>query len=422
LPQGWLSQGGSVKVGVAGISMVRLSTAVAAIALALAPAGAVAQSVNTPAPPPARQSPAQALAQDAGEYAARHLVPLDEAMRRLRAQEESVAATDRIARLYRDRLAGIAIEHSPDYRIVVLLAGDEPVPEQRILAGGMTVPVEFRTGARATRDQIVAALLERQPAIRAALPDALGMGLDPRTGELVVLLRDRMLDDEQALLEAELGTIAGVPVRSARLAAKTRISASRADRGWSAPIRPTAAATPAPPASSSPTARAPGSLPAAHCPDAATYLAPDGSAIPLEFVGQWGVGWQDVQVHVSAGPQGPYFYADRDKAAVRTLTGRRARASTRAGDSVCHRGESTGYSCSEVELTDFSPPGDLCAGPCTPSWVTVKGPPAATATAADRCSTAPSRSASPRAAATSMAAALSTTTCRPTISRKDGRC
>ncbi len=26
-----------------------------------------------------------------------------------------------------------------------------------------------------------------------------------------------------------------------------------------------------------------------------------------------------------------------------------------------------------MELTDFAPPGDLCGGPCAPTWVTVKG-------------------------------------------------
>ncbi len=49
-------------------------------------------------------------------------------------------------------------------------------------------------------------------------------------------------------------------------------------------------------------------------------------------------------------------------------------AATRAGDYVCHRGETTGYSCSTVQLTDFAPAGDLCGGPCLPTWVAVAGP------------------------------------------------
>ena len=83
---------------------------------------------------PRVQTAVEALAQDAAEYARLNGVTLDEAMRRLRAQEGSVAATDRIQALHRDRLAGISVEHSPDYRIIVLLAGSEPVPDETITA------------------------------------------------------------------------------------------------------------------------------------------------------------------------------------------------------------------------------------------------------------------------------------------------
>ena len=43
------------------------------------------------------------------------------------------------------------------------------------------------------------------------------------------------------------------------------------------------------------------------------------------------------------------------------------------GDFVCHWGESSHYSCATVELTDYAPPGELCGGPCEPTWVTVTG-------------------------------------------------
>ncbi|MFN3389973.1 MAG: DUF2118 domain-containing protein, partial [Allosphingosinicella sp.] len=92
---------------------------------------------------PIVQIPAEALAQDAAEYARHNKVPLAEAMRRLVAQEETVAATDEIARLYRHRLAGIAIEHHPDYRIVVLLTGTEPVTAPM---AGMVVSVDVAVG------------------------------------------------------------------------------------------------------------------------------------------------------------------------------------------------------------------------------------------------------------------------------------
>src|SRR3954469_6151124 len=69
----------------------------------------------------------EALSEDAVQYAARFGVTPDEALRRLRAQQASVAATDLIRSEFASRLAGIAIEHKPKYRIVVLLTGNAPV-------------------------------------------------------------------------------------------------------------------------------------------------------------------------------------------------------------------------------------------------------------------------------------------------------
>eukprot|EP01035_Chromulina_nebulosa_P015108 gene15108-20011_t len=135
-----------------------------------------------PAPPPplvTLEAPAEALARDADEYARQFAVPRDEAQRRLVAQEDSVFATDALAEEFRDRLTGIVIEHRPVWRIVVVLAGNAPVAERTIVAGGLTVPVIFRTGTGATREQVVWAMTWHQAAIRALLPRPPGMGLDP---------------------------------------------------------------------------------------------------------------------------------------------------------------------------------------------------------------------------------------------------
>jgi len=50
----------------------------------------------------------EALAEDAAQYAGQFRVPADEALRRLKAQQDSAAATDAIAREFADRLAGIS--------------------------------------------------------------------------------------------------------------------------------------------------------------------------------------------------------------------------------------------------------------------------------------------------------------------------
>src|SRR5213075_912415 len=104
---------------------------------------AVAALITTNVAAQPVKSEAQALADDAAQYAARFGVTGGEALRRLNAQQASVAATDAIAKEFAARLAGISIEHSPEYRIVVFLTGSEPVAD-RSSAGA---PIVFRTGA-----------------------------------------------------------------------------------------------------------------------------------------------------------------------------------------------------------------------------------------------------------------------------------
>ena len=94
----------------------------------------------------------------------------------------------------------------------------------------------------------------------------------------------------------------------------------------------------------------------------------------LAFAGQWGARVQDIQINLSATPLQPLFYADRKQGSLRPLTSWRNRAGIRAGELVCHWGESSGYSCADVTLTAFAPPRELCAGPCEPVWIAADGP------------------------------------------------
>jgi hypothetical protein len=207
------------------------------------------------------------------------------------------------------------------------------------------------------------------------MPDAEGMGHDPRTGALVVMADQVDLGGRsKEAVEARLQAITGVPVRIRILdgsEANFRVEGGARVEGQN----------PGDPQRSFCTTgftvtdgRRTGVITAAHCPDTLTYYGPGGVQTPLEFVGQWGAQFQDVQVNVGTGTEQPLFYSDRAKTKARPLTGAQLRAETRAGETVCHRGEASGYSCSQVEFTHYAPPGDLCGGPCHPVWVTVTGP------------------------------------------------
>ena len=345
-------------------------------ALVWSVAAAAGAQVAAPFPPAPLQSADEAIAQDAAAVADRFAVPADEMARQLRMQEASVAATDALAARFAGRLAGIAIEHRPALRIDVLLTGDEPVADQMLAIEGDTVPVTFRTGAPATRTELVQAITAYQATIRASLVGPPGMGVDQRSGELVVIvfpvdvaregvgpLRDRLaalthvpvrlrVVDQPALdlsgVEGGARLVGGVPGDAHRYLCTAGFVVGDGVR--------TALTT------------------AAHCPDTLGARDADGREQTLPFVGQWGWGNQDVQVNASPDPLPPAFFADTARTVSRPVAGARGRAGMRAGDIVCHRGERTGYSCSAVELTDFAPAGDLCGGACLPTWTTVTGP------------------------------------------------
>jgi hypothetical protein len=198
------------------------------------------------------------------------------------------------------------------------------------------------------------------------------MGADPRTGSLLVFQRASAAVRPKAEVEAELSALAGIPVRLSLISATVENAAASGGgrvvgaSGGLNYICTTGFIVTA--------GNNRGVTTAAHCPDQLTYRGPNGEERLLTMVGSWGAGARDVQVMAGSGSGPALFYADTRRTVARPVTGWLTRPMTRAGDWVCKRGETSGASCAEVELTDFAPPGELCGGLCSASWVTVKGP------------------------------------------------
>ncbi len=356
-------------------------TAALALVVGTPAAGQTAAGVPTA---PALQSGDAALLQDAAAVAERLGVPTDEAARQLRLQQASVATTDAIAARLAGRLVGIAVEHRPVFAIDVLLTGDAAVPAETLSIAGVPVTVTYRTGARASHAELVQAITAYQQPIRASLASPPGMGIDARTGELVVVVSARDVEREGAeALAQRLAALTHVPVRL-RVVDRPTLDMAGVGVGGGGGVQGGARVVGSPPGDSHrylctagfvvTDGLRTGLATAAHCPDALSARDAEGREVALPFVGQWGWGNQDVQINASADPLAPVFFADTARTLSRAVKGAQGRAATRAGDVVCHRGERTGYSCSEVELTDFAPAGDLCGGACLPTWTTVAGP------------------------------------------------
>jgi hypothetical protein len=317
---------------------------------------------------------AEALAQDANQYALRFSVTPEEAQWRLQAQQDSVATTDAIRQRFGARLAGIAFEHEPEFRIRVLLKGNDPVAGESVTIAGRNLPILFVTGAAATREEAARAMVQYQSALRTALPRARGLGHDQKTGEVVILVTrgDAETHGLQAIRK-QAQAIARVPLRVE--VAERQVNHAPVGGGRVEGVDPSNGKRYACTTGFVVTdGTRDGILTAAHCPNDLAYREADGTRTPLSFDGQWGWRYRDVQLHVSAGRLQPSFYSDRRSGALRQVTSWRSRNSLRAGEWLCHYGESSGYSCEVVELTDYAPPGELCGGPCAPTWVTVSGP------------------------------------------------
>jgi len=164
---------------------------------------------------PARvQTRDEAVEQDAQGYARTFGINIEEARGRILAMQELRAVKSRIQQTYGSRLAGISTQHTPQFQVSVLLTGDAAVPAESISAGGLTVPVVYRTGARSTIQQLRAATKQHHAAILALLPNTQGIGISTKTGEVVVNVNATGAAATAALaVDAELERLTGVPIR-----------------------------------------------------------------------------------------------------------------------------------------------------------------------------------------------------------------
>ncbi|HEX8623933.1 MAG TPA: hypothetical protein VF782_02520 [Allosphingosinicella sp.] len=137
-----------------------------------------------------------------------------EAARRLRLQEVSAPYVSKLRSEFADRLAGIYRESEGDYRLVVRLKGDAPVPDRWIGTGVDRIRIQFLAGARATLAETLERLAGSMAAVGTQLPGLMGTGVDERTGEVILDVHAAGEDAERARsAEPALERLLGHPVR-----------------------------------------------------------------------------------------------------------------------------------------------------------------------------------------------------------------
>ncbi|HEX8410319.1 MAG TPA: S1 family peptidase [Thermoanaerobaculia bacterium] len=286
------------------------------------------------------------------------------------------------ANAHRERLAGIVVDHKPGYRLRVRLTGELPVAAQTHAMGGSEMPVAFETGAKVTLAALRASLAKNHIALRTIFPTLGGVGIDESRSEIVIEVVATTAAEGEAV-RARLPQaleLLGVP---ARIELADTYPTNLDVRGGSRTVSSTGGlCTTAFVVKNTGGTTAVST--AAHCPNATTYYNPNGTSIPLTMVTgtEYHDPDQDVQVHTSAYTERPEFYWDDGKTTVRILSGKRLRTSTAYNDNVCHRGESTGYSCGYVQQIDYAPSNatatnptnTLCGGQaCSPVFIRLTG-------------------------------------------------
>lgn len=308
----------------------------------------------------------QALEQDARSYATEYNVSLSEAVRRLRAQEEQGATVSRLREANPDRFAGLWLEHQPQFRLVVRLTGDAPAgTEFQSVAAGSPTPVAFVTGAAATESQVLGRIQASLPRFSAVFPGLQGTDQDVRNGDIVLTVHEKGASGQSVRARSDaLTRKVGHPVRVKLISTPLRSQDVRGGANLSTCTSGFVVAN---------SAGTRGVTTAAHCGNTQSYFEFNGTSYPMTFVAERNDADEDVQWHTTAQTEVPQFYADLTTTP-RVLTGRRLRSSTAVGNTACHRGKTTGYSCGSVESTTYQPTYSCNGFTCSATYISVTGP------------------------------------------------
>ncbi len=329
--------------------------------------GPLAEAIAGQAPS-ARPLPAAAgQLLDARAYAADYNVSLREAQRRLRAQDQMSGVVDLLRRATGRRFAGLWIEHQPKFRLVVRMVGKDLVPAGlKAAVASSPIPVTFQAGALASQANLLGRLHASLPDLLSTLPNMDGTDVDVRTGDIVLTVHAVGAERDEVLAKVPaLAKLLGAPVR---INFNELAEQDQSVRGGGTLTDCTSGFVVANSAGTR------GFTTAAHCGNSEFYSDFDGTNTSSTFVSELQDATHDVQWHTTPQTEVPEFYADLTSSA-RVLTGRRLLSSTSVGNTVCHRGITSGYSCGSVESTTYQPTyaGACGAVACSSVYVKVSG-------------------------------------------------
>lgn len=294
---------------------------------------------------------AEGIEQDSRSYSLLHGVSSAEAKRALFLEANRDSVLDAIEKEFKGRIAGIYIENSPTYKIIVRVKGHGVNQKRSNIVGNVSakdsLPIEIVYGNFETREIAKGQLDKAAKLVGKFFSKVQTVGYDEKSGSIYVRVNgsqtaenQKKLDQVKAawnnpnlpleislvnwsvkpLIDANGGTFVAGPISPTRYADCTTGFGIKNAGGTKYMST------------------------AAHCPNNFKSKL-DGTQ--YTFVGEIPFAQSnDLQWNSTTANITNKFYVG--PTTTRTLTGRRTLAATKVGDSVCHYGNATGYSCGTV--------------------------------------------------------------------------
>ena len=152
-------------------------------------------------------------------YSELHGISSGESTRRLGIRMEAGRLVSNIIPEFRGRYAGNDFIESPMV-VTIRLKGNEQIPSRRFTTEYGPVVIRFSTGATHSIEQLKDVL--RSGRLREILPEAGGMGIDIKKGELYANIHDDYTGKAYSAERAEIEQLLGVPVQLRKTRAVTR--------------------------------------------------------------------------------------------------------------------------------------------------------------------------------------------------------
>lgn len=147
----------------------------------------------------------EAFDKDAQEYAKLHGVSIDEARQALNIELHRDDIIDLIENQYKGRLAGIYIENTPTYKIVVKLKGNGRNEKKEMVLGkalpNINVPVEFIYGAKTTKDVAKGQLQKAQRMAQQYFSNVQMVSFNDKTGLIGIEVNEQNTAETQSKIE-----------------------------------------------------------------------------------------------------------------------------------------------------------------------------------------------------------------------------